>query len=100
MAYRIIPPKQSQVDSKRLEQWHRVHKTDWGTLIGIGYVDGAQAKPFSSQVNALAAVTGEVSLMGGTALHGLQPKPTEGGNLIEFPRVGGLHHRYEWKKAA
>jgi hypothetical protein len=30
----------------------------------------------------------------------IQPKPTEGGNLIEFPRVGGLHHRYEWKKAA
>jgi hypothetical protein len=30
----------------------------------------------------------------------IQPKPTEGSKLIEFPRVGGLHHRYEWKKAA
>ena len=30
----------------------------------------------------------------------IQPKPAEGGNLIEFPRVGGLHHRYEWRKAA
>ena len=30
----------------------------------------------------------------------IQPRPAEGGNLIEFPRVGGLHHRYEWKEAA
>ena len=30
----------------------------------------------------------------------IQPNPAEGGNLIEFPRVGGLHHRYEWRKAA
>ena len=30
----------------------------------------------------------------------IQPKPAERGNLIEFPRVGGLHHRYEWKQAA
>ena len=32
--------------------------------------------------------------------HPIQPRPAEGGNLIEFPRVGGLHHRYEWRKAA
>ena len=30
----------------------------------------------------------------------VQPRPAEGGNLIELPRVGGLHHRYEWKQAA
>jgi transposase InsO family protein len=30
----------------------------------------------------------------------IQPKPAEGGNLIELARVGGLHHRYEWKQAA
>jgi transposase InsO family protein len=30
----------------------------------------------------------------------VQPKPTKGGKLVELPRVGGLHHRYEWKKAA
>ena len=30
----------------------------------------------------------------------IQPRPAEGGNLIEFSRVGGLHHRYEWRKAA
>ena len=22
------------------------------------------------------------------------------GKMVELPRVGGLHHRYEWKKAA
>jgi len=30
----------------------------------------------------------------------IQPRPAEGDNLIEFPWVGGLHHRYEWRKAA
>ncbi|MCP4705230.1 MAG: transposase [candidate division Zixibacteria bacterium] len=30
----------------------------------------------------------------------VQPKPTESAKVIKFPRVGGLHHRYEWKKAA
>jgi hypothetical protein len=30
----------------------------------------------------------------------IQPMPTKGGKVIEFPRVGGLHHRYEWRKAA
>ena len=29
----------------------------------------------------------------------IQSKPTEG-KLIKLPRVGGLHHRYMWKKAA
>jgi transposase InsO family protein len=30
----------------------------------------------------------------------VQPKPAEGSKVIELPRVGGLHHRYEWKEAA
>lgn len=30
----------------------------------------------------------------------IQPMPTEGGKVIELPRVGGLHHRYEWRQAA
>jgi transposase InsO family protein len=30
----------------------------------------------------------------------VQFEPTKGGKVIELPRVGGLHHRYEWKKAA
>ena len=30
----------------------------------------------------------------------IQPRPAKGCKLIEFPRVGGLHHRYEWRKAA
>ena len=30
----------------------------------------------------------------------VQPKPGQRGKVIELPRVGGLHHRYEWKKAA
>ena len=29
-----------------------------------------------------------------------QPRPTKGAKVIELPRVGGLHHRYEWKEAA
>ena len=29
----------------------------------------------------------------------VQPRP-QGGRLIKLPRVGGLHHRYIWKKAA
>ena len=27
-------------------------------------------------------------------------KPRGGGTIIALPRVGGLHHRYEWRKAA
>ena len=30
----------------------------------------------------------------------LQSKPDQRSKVIELPRVGGLHHRYEWKKAA
>ena len=33
-------------------------------------------------------------------LRPVQSKPVKGGRVIEMPRVGGLHHRYEWKKAA
>ena len=30
----------------------------------------------------------------------VQPRPAKGSKVIELPRVGGLHHRYEWKEAA
>ncbi len=30
----------------------------------------------------------------------VQPKPCESAKIIKLPRVGGLHHRYDWKKAA
>ena len=30
----------------------------------------------------------------------VQQKPTDSAKVIELPRVGGLHHRYEWSKAA
>jgi transposase InsO family protein len=30
----------------------------------------------------------------------VQSELANGGKVIEMPRVGGLHHRYEWKKAA
>ena len=30
----------------------------------------------------------------------IQPRPAKGGKVIDFSRVGGLHHRYEWRKAA
>ena len=30
----------------------------------------------------------------------VQPRPTKDAKVIELPRVGGLHHRYEWKEAA
>jgi transposase InsO family protein len=30
----------------------------------------------------------------------VQSKPAKGAKVIELPRVGGLHHRYEWKEAA
>ena len=29
----------------------------------------------------------------------VQEKP-EHGKVVPFPRAGGLHHRYEWRKAA
>jgi putative transposase len=28
------------------------------------------------------------------------PKPKESARLMSFPRVGGLHHRYDWQQAA
>ncbi len=30
----------------------------------------------------------------------VQPRPSPGVKIVELPRVGGLHHRYEWQKAA
>ncbi len=30
----------------------------------------------------------------------IQKKPPGAGKIVKFPKVGGLHHRYEWKKAA
>jgi hypothetical protein len=30
----------------------------------------------------------------------VQPRPSKSAKVIELPRVGGLHHRYEWKEAA
>ena len=30
----------------------------------------------------------------------VQPIPAKGARVIELPRVGGLHHRYEWEEAA
>ena len=30
----------------------------------------------------------------------IQTKPVDGGQIVALPRVGGLHHRYEWQKAA
>jgi putative transposase len=30
----------------------------------------------------------------------IQPIPAKAGKVIELPRVGGLHHRYEWRQAA
>ena len=30
----------------------------------------------------------------------VQQKPLGKANVVSLPRVGGLHHRYEWKEAA
>ena len=30
----------------------------------------------------------------------IQCKPDGSARIIKFPRLGGLHHRYEWQKAA
>ncbi len=30
----------------------------------------------------------------------IQKKPTKDAEIVAFPRVGGLHHRYEWRRAA
>ena len=29
-----------------------------------------------------------------------QVRPSEDAEVIAIPRVGGVHHRYEWRKAA
>jgi putative transposase len=31
---------------------------------------------------------------------GVEPKPEANANVISIPRLGGLHHRYSWRKAA
>ena len=33
-------------------------------------------------------------------LRPVQTKPSEESEVIPLPRVGGLHHRYEWREAA
>jgi len=30
----------------------------------------------------------------------IQAKPVNSGKVVALPRVGGLHHRYEWREAA
>ncbi len=34
------------------------------------------------------------------ATRAVAPKPTESARLVAYPRVGGLHHRYDWQQAA
>ena len=34
------------------------------------------------------------------ATRAIAPKPTESARLVAHPRVGGLHHRYDWQQAA
>jgi putative transposase len=31
---------------------------------------------------------------------GMSCKPVQSSNLVSLPRVGGLHHRYDWQQAA
>jgi hypothetical protein len=33
-------------------------------------------------------------------LRPIEPKPAATGTVISSPRLGGLHHRYSWRKAA
>lgn len=30
----------------------------------------------------------------------VSPRPNESARLVSFPRIGGLHHRYDWQQAA
>jgi len=30
----------------------------------------------------------------------VSPRPLPGAKVVALPRVGGLHHRYEWRQAA
>jgi putative transposase len=34
------------------------------------------------------------------ATRSVSNKPDSSANLISFPRIGGLHHRYDWQQAA
>lgn len=34
------------------------------------------------------------------AMRPVSPKPEQSVRLVSFPRIGGLHHRYDWQKAA
>ena len=34
------------------------------------------------------------------ALQKERPRPSSTGKIVALPRVGGLHHRYEWREAA
>ncbi len=34
------------------------------------------------------------------AMRPVSPKPEQAVRLVSFPRIGGLHHRYDWQKAA
>ena len=38
--------------------------------------------------------------MGSDGLRGAERVVSGGGTVIALPRVGGLHHRYDWRKAA
>jgi len=34
------------------------------------------------------------------AMRPVSSKPNRSAHLVAFPRVGGLHHRYDWQQAA
>ena len=40
--------------------------------------------------------------LGGDSPEGrpVQPRPSAKARVVALPRVGGLHHRYEWREAA
>jgi len=37
---------------------------------------------------------------GTSATRPVAPKPAETAQLLSFPRIGGMHHRYDWQQAA
>ena len=39
-------------------------------------------------------------ILGKSRLRPVAPKPTDAARLVSFPRLGGLHHRYDWQQAA
>lgn len=57
----VVPPTPTNVDSKTLQGWHTVFKPPWEVLVGIGYVDGAEARLTAGQVAILAPAQGEVT---------------------------------------